>query len=75
MLGTLRVDSARLVTVLVLGVVSVRLFGFSPGQLALGLKVVAVDGRGYVGAYTYIGTYRSTPVAGSAYLEWVDTQP
>ena len=32
-------------------------------------------GRGYVGAYTYIGTYRSTPVAGSAYLEWVDTQP
>ncbi|KMO83041.1 RDD family protein [Mycolicibacterium chlorophenolicum] len=34
---------------LVLGVVSVRLFGFSPGQFALGLKVVAVDGHGYVG--------------------------
>lgn len=35
---------------LVLGVVSVRLFGFTPGQLALGLKVVSVDNRGYVGA-------------------------
>jgi uncharacterized RDD family membrane protein YckC len=33
----------------VLGVVSVRLFGFSPGQLALGLKVVPVDGRAHVG--------------------------
>lgn len=33
----------------VLGVVSVRLFGFTPGQLALGLQVVTVDGRGAVG--------------------------
>lgn len=33
----------------VLGVVSVRLFGFTPGQLALGLLVVTVDGRGPVG--------------------------
>ncbi|WP_374025637.1 RDD family protein [Mycobacterium sp. HNNTM2301] len=33
----------------VLGVVSVRLFGFTPGQLALGLLVVTVDGRGAVG--------------------------
>lgn len=32
-------------------------------------------GRGYVGAYTYLGSYRSQPVAGSAYLEWIDTQP
>ena len=30
---------------LALGVVSVRLFGFSPGQLVLGLRVVGVDGR------------------------------
>ncbi|OBG62020.1 MULTISPECIES: RDD family protein [unclassified Mycobacterium] len=33
----------------VLGVVSVRLFGFTPGQLVLGLRVVTVDGRGAVG--------------------------
>ena len=32
-----------------LGVVSVRLFSFTPGQLALGLQVVAVDGRLPVG--------------------------
>ncbi|OCB40845.1 hypothetical protein A5676_10305 [Mycobacterium malmoense] len=32
-----------------LGVVSVRLFGFTPGQLALGLRVVTVDGQGAVG--------------------------
>jgi uncharacterized RDD family membrane protein YckC len=30
---------------LLLGVVAVRLFGFTPGQLALGLQVVAVDGH------------------------------
>jgi uncharacterized RDD family membrane protein YckC len=34
---------------LVLGVVQVRLFGFTPGQLVLGLQVVAVDGRAPVG--------------------------
>jgi len=44
------VQNAQLVVWFVLGVVSVRLFGFSPGQLALGLKVTAVDGRAYVGA-------------------------
>lgn len=33
----------------VLGVISVRLFGFTPGQLVLGLQVVTVDGRGAVG--------------------------
>ncbi|ETB17046.1 hypothetical protein O983_10105 [Mycobacterium avium 09-5983] len=32
-----------------LGVVSVRLFGFTPGQLVLRLQVVTVDGRGLVG--------------------------
>jgi uncharacterized RDD family membrane protein YckC len=34
---------------LVLGVVSVRLFQFTPGQLALGLRVASVDGRMNVG--------------------------
>ncbi|MBX7431618.1 RDD family protein [Mycobacterium sp. Y57] len=34
---------------LVLGVVSVRLFGFTPGQLALGLRVASVDQRRHVG--------------------------
>jgi uncharacterized RDD family membrane protein YckC len=38
-----------LVVWLVLGVISVRLFGFTPGQLALGLQVAAVDGRVPVG--------------------------
>jgi uncharacterized RDD family membrane protein YckC len=33
----------------VLGVVSVRLFGFTPGQYALGLMVVSVDNRQHVG--------------------------
>ena len=33
----------------VLGVVSVRLFGFTPGQYALGLQVASVDGRLHVG--------------------------
>ena len=42
-------STAVLVVWLVLGVVSVRLFGFSPGQLVLGLQVVSVDGRGQVG--------------------------
>lgn len=32
-----------------IGAVSVRLFSFSPGQLALGLMVVPVDGRQHVG--------------------------
>lgn len=34
---------------LVLGALSVRLFGFTPGQLALGLMVVSVDNRQHVG--------------------------
>ena len=38
-------STAVLVIWLVLGVVSVRLFGFTPGQLALGLQVVPVDHR------------------------------
>jgi RDD family len=41
--------TAVLVIWFVLGVVAVRLFTFTPGQLALGLQVVTVDGRGPAG--------------------------
>jgi uncharacterized RDD family membrane protein YckC len=47
------VSTAVLVIWFVIGAVSVRLFGFTPGQLALGLMVVSIDGRagqtGHVG--------------------------
>lgn len=42
-------STAVLVVWLVMGIVSVRLFGFTPGQLALGLRVAAVDNRAHVG--------------------------
>ncbi|MFY9921718.1 MAG: RDD family protein [Mycobacterium sp.] len=42
-------STAVLVVWFVLGVVSVRLFGFTPGQYALGLIVVPVDNRLHVG--------------------------
>jgi len=42
-------STAVLVVWLVLGVLAVRLFGFTPGQLALGLQVAPVDGRAPVG--------------------------
>ena len=42
-------SSAVLALWFVIGAVSVRLFGFSPGQLVLGLQVVPVDGRLHVG--------------------------
>lgn len=32
-------------------------------------------GPGYVAAYSYSGTYRSEPVSGSAYIEWIDVRP
>jgi uncharacterized RDD family membrane protein YckC len=38
-------STAVLVIWFLLGVVAVRLFGFTPGQLALGLGVVSLDGR------------------------------
>jgi uncharacterized RDD family membrane protein YckC len=41
--------TAVLLIWLVLGVVSVRLFGFTPGQYAMGLRVVSVDDRLDVG--------------------------
>ena len=37
--------TAVLVVWFLLGLVAVRLFSFTPGQLALGLQVAAVDGR------------------------------
>lgn len=42
-------STAVLLVWFVLGVVSVRLFGFTPGQYALGLMVVPVDNRLHVG--------------------------
>ncbi|PWQ88628.1 RDD family protein, partial [Enterococcus faecium] len=42
-------STAVLITWLALGVVSVRLYGFTTGQFALGLKVVSVDNRAHVG--------------------------
>ncbi len=41
--------TAVLVVWFLLGVVSLRLFGFTPGQLVLGLMVVPVDNRLHVG--------------------------
>ena len=42
-------STAVLVVWFLLGAVSVRLFGFTPGQYALGLLVVPVDGRLHTG--------------------------
>ena len=42
-------SSAILVIWLVLGLLAVRLFEFTPGQLALGLRVASVDERQHVG--------------------------
>jgi hypothetical protein len=42
-------STAVLILWFVLGVVSLRLFGFTPGQLAFGLTVVPVDARLHVG--------------------------
>jgi RDD family protein len=42
-------SSAILVIWLMLGLLAVRLFGFTPGQFALGLQVASVDERQHVG--------------------------
>jgi uncharacterized RDD family membrane protein YckC len=42
-------SSAILVIWLVLGLLAVRLFGFTPGQFSLGLGVASVDERQHVG--------------------------
>lgn len=47
--GTSVLATAVLLVWLVLGVVSVRLFGFTPGQYVLGLKVASMDNRLHVG--------------------------
>jgi hypothetical protein len=46
------VDSRNIALLIwfVLGVLSVRLFGFTPGQYALGLMVIPVDNRQHVGS-------------------------
>jgi uncharacterized RDD family membrane protein YckC len=41
--------TAVLIIWFVMGVVSVRLFGFTPGQFALGLRVASIDNRLHVG--------------------------
>jgi len=47
--------TAVLVIWFLLGVVAVRLFGFTPGQLALGLGVVPVNGRLGIGRISVRG--------------------
>ncbi len=49
LLSARALSSAVLVIWLVLGVVAVRLFEFTPGQFALGLRVTSVDQRLHVG--------------------------
>ncbi|MDT5067269.1 MAG: hypothetical protein QOK02_3424 [Mycobacterium sp.] len=49
LVSTATLSTAVLVVWFVLGALSVRLFGFTPGQLACGLIVVPVDGREHVG--------------------------
>jgi hypothetical protein len=49
-IGTMATLSTSVLVVwFVLGAVSVRLFGFTPGQFALGLLVIPIDGRQGVG--------------------------
>src|ERR1700756_1061614 len=47
--STAMLSTAVLAIWFVLGAVSLRLFSFTPGQLALGLVVVSVDNRQHVG--------------------------
>ena len=49
MISSRVLSSAVLVIWLVLGVLAVRLFEFTPGQLALGLRVASIDERRHVG--------------------------
>ncbi len=48
-------STAIMVIWLVLGVLSVRLFSFTPGQLAVGLKVISVDHRTGIGVGVGVG--------------------
>ena len=47
--GSAFLATAVLLIWLALGVVSVRLFGFTPGQYVMGLRVASVDNRMHVG--------------------------
>lgn len=47
--STATLSTAILAVWFVLGAVSLRLFGFTPGQFALGLLVIPVDGRQHIG--------------------------
>lgn len=47
--------TGALVIWFVIGVAAVRLFGFTPGQLALGCQVIAVDGREHLGLGRALG--------------------
>jgi len=47
--STAMLSTAVLAIWFVLGAVSLRLFSFTPGQLALGLMVVSVDNRQHIG--------------------------
>ena len=47
--GSAFLATAVLLVWLVLGVVSVRLFAFTPGQYAMGLQVASIDHRMHVG--------------------------
>jgi uncharacterized RDD family membrane protein YckC len=49
LLSMATLSTAVLIVWFVLGAVSLRLFGFTPGQFTLGLMVVPVDGRQHVG--------------------------
>jgi hypothetical protein len=50
LMSTSFLATAVLLIWFVLGVMSVRLFGFTPGQYLLGLRVVPVDDRLHVGS-------------------------
>jgi hypothetical protein len=54
-IGISTLSTAVLVIWFVLGVLSVRLFGFTPGQYTLGLMVIPVDNRQHVGTGRAIG--------------------
>jgi len=49
LLSTAYLGTAVLAVWFVVGVTSVRLFGFTPGQYLLGLRVVSIDNRIHVG--------------------------
>lgn len=54
-IGVASLSTAVLVIWFVLGVLSLRLFGFTPGQYALGLMVIPVDNRQHVGSGRAVG--------------------